>query len=442
MNLTIENLWLLYKAYIKYYVVRNDKLIETMFHSFVGSILTYKGYKYLEAGDKLCSTRCHLFTIQDSGTGKSLLMNTNNDLLKYIGIKTKKTVGFNEASMVGSVFEYQGAIKRKKGLFGKLLTLFVDEGSELFSDSNHMKGLRAQLQNMMDEPGKVSKDMKLGTIEYPSRCTLITGSYLFAEFMKTMIETGLLQRMTLTYQEFTQDEKEAMWVEIELLKLKQKSQRLVNAREAIRVFVDNIPPYEIVDPKANPELIHDKSVKRSEVYLKSDILFSRKYVYAAIRNKKKMNLEVVREQFVGPKQQIFETYFNRSHLITDKIAVQHAILNGSKDFRRKIVVREEDLEYALKTTKYHLESVRKLFDVFENTKKFKVVDNAEIIKIISKTPGISQVLLLKELKNSASRGKWAAGQSRSIKIIDNMVEVTGELVIKRGHSNSKKFYLK
>lgn len=441
MNLTIENLFVLYKMYVRYYVIRNDKLIKTMFHSFVGAILTYKGYKYLETGDKLCTTRCHLFAIQDSGTGKSLLMNTNNDLLTYIGIKTKKTVGFNEAAMVGSVFEYQGGIKKKKGLFGKLLTLFVDEGSELFSDSNHMKGLRAQLQNMMDEPGRISKDMKLGTVEYLTRCTLITGSYLFNEFRTTMVDTGLLQRMIITYQDFTQEEKISMWTEIELLKLRQNSQRLVNIREKILEFVNNIPPYEIVDPKANPEIIHIKS-KRSEVYLKTNILFSSKYVRASIEKKKVMYNDIVKNQYFGQKQKIFETYFNRAHLITDKISVQHAILNGSKDFRNKIVVKKEDLEYALETTKYHLMSVRQLFDIFEDTKKFNSTNNLEILKIVSKTPGISQTNILKELKKSAAKGKWSIGKSKSIKIINEMVNVTNELEIKRGENNSKKFYMR
>lgn len=439
---TIENFWGLYKIYIDYYVVRNEELKKVMFHSLVGTILTHKGYRYTETADKLCTTRCHVFAIQDSGTGKSLIMNINNDLLTYIGIKTDKTVTFNEAAMVGSVYEYQGTIKKQKGKLGKLLALFVDEGSELFNENSYTKGLRAQFQNLMDEPGIISKDMKLGTIKYPSKCTLITGSYIFDEFNVAMVNTGFLQRMIVTYKDYTSDEKEAMWTKVELLKLKHNSKRLVKAREAIRTFVDSIPPYEVVDPETNPLLLHDKSVKRSEIYLKSKIFFSRKYVYTSIECKKEMNKQFIRNQFTGTKQKIFSTYFNRAHLITDKIAVQRAILNGEKDFREKIVVKKEDLEYALEITKYHLKSIQGLFDIFENSKKFKVNNTSEIVKVVAKNPGIIQNKLLDKLMDSSSSGKWSAGKNKTMKILADMVAEGNEIVVKTGDKNAKKYYLK
>jgi len=393
----LDDLWRLWKAYVDFSVVGNHELKEILFHVFLGIILTDRGYHYVE-GAKKKTTRIHIFMIQDSGTGKSQLMKALHEIVDFLGIKSRITVKDNEASMTGTVYRnpMNNTVHVKKGMLSELILLCWDEGSILLKHSAFMDIITDVFQVVMDEPGRVSKGMKLGKIEYPCKTTVVAGSYMFDAFRETLISKGFLQRMYLHYKDFTEKEKRDIDIGVNLMKAKTDLAKYDRLKLALKTVVDRIP---------------DSGDKTISFNIADMNRFNR--VLVDIRD------EHVTGAFVGEKQKVLETFYSRLHLLIDKIATQKAMVEG------KAEVTMEDMMYGRKQIENHLQSLLRIFDFLAGGKITTTEDERQnlVIGILKRNKGkMVQSSLLDELKKLKNIGKWDLGFNRSHNLINKMIE--------------------
>jgi len=395
-NTKIENLWYLYREYMDSFVVGNRELKQIMFHVLLGTILTRKGISYIESG-KNKSTRIHLFILQSSGTGKSEVMKAIDNLLIGMNIPSEYTIKFNEAALTGTIYlTDKGGITAHKGALAHLNSLFWDEGSVMLKGSAYMDVLTDVLQGVMDEPGYVCKGMRLGVLKYPTATTVVAGSYIFDEFKDTILTSGFLQRMFVSWKVFTDEEKANMRKGVNMLKTVQNKQRIEQLVDAFRTFDKNmVPPSE-----------------------DGTVLFDKDAVVEFTRELETSFREDIEKQYIGSKQEVLETFFNRVHAFIDRIAVQVAVING------KSMVGMAEMQYAKEISRYHLLSVMNFLD----TIRTDVSDETDrrrgiIIKIINDQGGkIQKTTLVQSLLLMKRSGKWDYGSSRTINFIDKMVK--------------------
>jgi len=409
----LKEVW---RLYMDHYVIGNKELKELMFHVFLGVVLTNKKFGYIESGDKQCSTRIHAFIIQDSGTGKTQTMEALYNLVDFLKISCRKTIQDNEACLTGSVFQGKdNKTIKKEGILSKLKLLVWDEGSVLLSDAPHMNMnvLTSQFQHVMDEPGKVSKGMKYDVINYPCNCTVVAGSYMFDGFKNTILTKGFLQRMFLSYKEFTPEEEKEIRIGVELMKLQQNPEKIKKIREKIRTLTDMIPN------KIDKYLLFDKEDVKKYLAIKES-LYS-KYIVG---------------QFTGDKQRILKTFFQRFHVLVNKVATQRAVINGHER------VNYEDIMYGVKVCEPNLKNLLQLFDMMYMGKSSSASEEKEriIIDIIKKHGQLTQKDLLLELNDKKKRGKWDLGYNRTLDII-KMMMTKNIILYQTGDKNSKILYV-
>lgn len=411
-----EQLWTVWKKYVDYSVVENHELKEILFHVFLGVILTTKGYTYIESGKKK-SVRLHLFMLQDSGTGKSQLMKAHHDLLLSLGIKSRFTVTDNQAAITGTVYllpdEIIGKLLQeakekgtnvserdrvviKPGLLKDLHSLIWDEGSILLQNSPFMKNMTDIFQVVMDEPGRVSKGMKLGTIDYDTNTTIVAGSYMFNEFKDTLMKKGFLQRMFLFFKKFNEKEERNLRIGVNLLKRKKNPLKLKELEKIMRMQLDKIPLL-----KNKIITFNDKDILKFNIDLEE--------IYSKYINK----------AFTGEKQVVLKTFYSRLHLIIDKVATQRAIILG------KTEVDYEDLQYAKQLSLKHIVTLLHIFDYLVGEEGPTIPERREMI-ILSilrlHDNKMVQKELLDELLKLKKLGKWDLGFNRTISFIDKLIE--------------------
>jgi len=430
-----DDLYTLWTNYVDYSVVENHAIKDIMFHVFLGTVLTHKGYRYMESGARK-SVRLHFFMIQDSGTGKSQLMKAYHNLLVALGIKARITVVDNEAALTGCVYllpdkmyekrkeekkrageptSEQDRVVTKKGLLSELLSLCWDEGSVLLQMSKFMVNITNYFQCVMDEPGRVSKGMRLGTIEYYSDCTVIAGSYMFTDFKNTLLTKGFLQRMFLHYKKFTPQEKRNLRIGVNLLKRKKKPEDIRKLTDAIKVWVAKIPELPEKTIQFDDKDIQEFNNDLEEIY--------QKYIDKA---------------FTGEKQDVLETFNGKLHILIDKIAAQRAIILG------KSVVEKEDLDYAKGICMKHVHSLIAIFNyLVGGTDVVSIPEHREAIlmNILTSRGGkLIQKDLLDEIHKLKKLGKWDLGWNGTLKLIDEMI-AANKIKCDVGKQNRKMIYV-
>lgn len=411
----IDKIWQVYKKYIDNFVIGNEELKKIMFHMVIGAMLTKNGIGYIESGEKK-SVRLHVFSIQDSGTGKSQTFKAIGKLLKHLDISCRITIKDNESAMTGSVYmnEKKGTVVTKKGLLETLNVWISDEGSVLLKKSPHNENMTDNLQHLMDEPGKVNKGMKLGTIEYLSNTTVVAGSYMFKEFQGALLYKGFLQRMFLVYKIHSDEEKRRIRVGKNLLKNIVITKRIIESMESMHTEL-------LKAVKDAPENMRFNKVdtERFNAYLE------------------KMHLNFVDMQYSGEKQRALETYFNRVNNLIDKLATHRAIVNGHKE------VTYDDMMYGAELAKLHMESVGNMFDNIYVKESMSQDERKKILLLnLMKTAGgkVKETDLLTLIKTELhSKQRWDFNFKRTIMFLNKLVEE--KTITKTQTENGENIYI-
>ena len=406
----IDQLWSLYREYIDSFVVGNRELKQVAFHTLLGNMLTMKGVSYIESG-KNKSTRTHLFILQSSGTGKSELMKACDALLNAMDIPSEYTIKYNEAALTGTIYlADSGEIVPHRGALSHIHALFWDEGSVMLKGSSHMDVLTDVLQGVMDEPGYVCKGMRLGTLKYKTSTTVIAGSYIFDEFKHTILTTGFLQRMFICWKRFTEEEKASMRRGVSMLKTIQNKQRIDQLTGAFKNFNNNL-----TIPTNDGTIAFDKDA-----------------VTIFTQELEEMFEKRINRQYVGLKQEILETFFNRVHGLIDRVAVQVAIINGND------VVGLKELRYGRDLCGYHLMSILSFLDTIKSDMSDEIDKRKGIVlKVVQSYGNLTpKTELIKKLSDVKKSGKWDYGVARTGTFIKKMV-ADGDLRMDCDFHNAK-----
>lgn len=392
-----NQLWRLWKEYIDYRLIGNEELKRVLFHVVIGVILTHKDYSYYEAPYKR-STRMHTFIIQDSGNGKSVAMKAVCDLIDYLKIPYRWTIKDNEASVIGSVFIDERSKKaiQREGILSTALLLTYDEGSVLLKKSGFMDVLTDAFQGAMDEPGRVAKGMKLGNIDYYTRCTLLAGSYMFDEFETALFEKGFLQRMFVFNANYTEVEKKNTRHGVFLLKGRTDVKRMKEVMELIKRLISEIPK-----PEDNVVLFDKDDIEQ---------FF---YVLEEFRD------ENIASSYTMKKQKVLDTFANRMSVLIDKIAAQRAIVDGRR------IVNLEDMQEGLKLVNYHVKSLHQIFSLLPDVIKRDFEGNREneIKRMIQENGNVmSKKELLMKLQIKFSTGEWAFGSGKTLNYLNDLIK--------------------
>lgn len=391
-----DKLKMLFKQYIDITVVENDVPKEVLFHSLLGIMLTVKGYKFVISGKKK-TLRIHTFMLQPSGTGKSEIMSSLHELIKYLCIPCRKTLKDNESACTGSVvIDRKNQITVCPGYMKDLYAYLWDEGSILIKSGSFMENMTDVWQSAMDEPGWVSKGMRHGSVEYDTNVTLVTGSYEFEEFQRTLLERGFLQRMFVVRQMMTSIDKQRMQNKVVMLAKRSNDDRLSQLKHAFKVLYDNIPPATESTEK---------------------IIFDGKAVDKFVKKWIKINDTFIRDQFDGLKGDVLNTFFNRSSLHVEKIAAQRAFVE------KRNVVNYDDLLYGMNMVKIHIESIVSLFNEFgqiggqsENRRRLSMIK-----AIITSNGGCMEYeRLLDRLHDQLMQGRWDLQRKGTTLFIDRI----------------------
>lgn len=392
----MDGLWKIYKEYLDMHVILNDELKKVMFHSMLGTIFTQHGKCYLESGNNK-SVRFHSFIIQDSGTGKSHTFKVIDSLVQKFNIKSLITINDTEATITGTVYQdTDGIAITKDGLLSEMDMIIWDEGSTLLVDSPYSKNITNFLQMAMDEPGKVSKGLRLGRLEYNTNTTIIAGSYMFDEFKDTIMHKGFLQRMFVLCKTFTREEERKIRVGKNLLKNVRNIEKMRKLEQEMFKIIT-----KCLGKTKGPLFFNIEDTRKFNVYLET--------IYT----------DYIDMQFNGEKQKVLKTFFNRVHTLIDKLATQRAIVNGHQE------VLYEDMIYGAELIKLHLESIHTIFDnISIKSANSPIERNIGIIKMIIKKNNNKMSIeeLIHELGELNAAGKWEFRYAKSLVFINKMIE--------------------
>ena len=306
----MEQFRTLWRRYANYYVVGNRELKEITFHNIMGTLLTVRNNGYIESARKM-STRYHVFIFQKSGTGKGEILKACDRLLKSLDIKSRYTMKDNESCVSGTVYMQQikegnqkiDKVKIRPGVLKDLLAYYWDEGGLIIEPTPHMDTLQEDFMGAMDEPGWINKGMRLGTVGFPTNVTIMSGTYKVPEFSKGFLEKGFLQRMALSYKYFNKKEARDIRLGIGLLKLNVDFEMVKKMMDAFKKVCNNLPTNKWIT--FEEEAIQQYNIVMEQIYR-----------------------EYIEGNYTGLKQDILETFFNRFHLLVDKVATQRALING------------------------------------------------------------------------------------------------------------------
>ena len=385
-----EIIYKLWEDYINIYLIKNKHLKDSFFLMLCGAYFTKHGFRYIDGGEDI-SPRIHPFALQDSGTGKGVVMKKTRDLMDKLGLLTSYSTKEDIKSLIGMY-----------GHPGKLIThdaVFWDEGTELLIGRNDSaRTILNFLQSAMDDPGIIGKGTQ---VQYRSETCIATGSFLHTSIEGNFMRGGYFQRTFFSFiDNLTEEEK------IDL----------INKRNIKKLNYD---------PKFRAVTIKKLKDKLTAIVLlnKKRIRFSKDSVEYV--NKLNYDLTTANNNiFVGDRQRVLDTFMSRYWITLDKIAVIIAILN-KKD-------RITGQEYKTAYEHFGKQLLKSIIDVlmhFRGDPKYnrEIEMERQILAVIKRYKNITQDKLIKVMKELSDAGKWDLGYGRTIFLINNM-EKMGKVV--------------
>jgi len=385
-----------------------------MLHSFLGS---YLDLRFL-SGAFFSSTRCHSFLVQNPSTGKSQAQKAVFFLLQRAGIPATYTVKMTDAALLGTILldkkilqkdsrDIEKAVIRKYGELYHKKWIGWDEGDTLLRNSPYSENTTDILQMAMDEPGYVSKQLSLGSIEYYSNTTISACSYPTTTFSKTAFEKGFLQRSYISFKRFSDEEKAKIEDDIAELLFKNNFKR--NDAEAdLMKYVKDCQYYY-----ANNKLWEVS--KDNKIFVKFD---KEEYNKFYTEKLKPYYEEKILDQYSDRKQDTLESFWGRKLFHICKFATHHAY------FEKNEVVKFNDLCYALDRFDEHINSVKVFLSGFRpEHNKYPEERMSIITDIILNNGGtISRADLLENIRKMKEQKRTDLSKRGTYNLIEEMIK--------------------
>lgn len=414
----------LFFKYMHCYVVNSDEMILQLFHLLLGAILTKMGVRI--SSNKEFTLRCSNFTISSSGTGKGEAQDALANIIKSLNKEAQsrnlptlnlleRIAEFSTAGWVGTI---ERVVRRIEPIYGMLKindVILVPEAKNFFDKSESICNLRHKLTSALDEPGTVTKRLRLGDITYTSLSSVATTTIPIIEVNYSLTQEGFLQRFLISFKEFSEKEKN------EIDKRKAELRKLD--------FQNDIKPIEdeLVSLLVNLMAIlkwtaFSIKIKRSDIPKMEQLRIGLRQRY-------------FRRQYNDTRNEIIDSFYERleNHLL--KISAQHAVVEGKRE------IDINDYEYVVEVLRWHCESIGRLLDKLEATREDFTKKKRETIYNIIKSRGgsISRWELFNILSQSYKQRLWDLGETRTHQFIKNMI-MNRELRF-RTETKGKKFYI-
>lgn len=406
-------------------IVDNEKLMPVTFHSLIGVV---NPVNYIFSGNYY-STRINPFMIQSPGTGKGAIMNFTKDIVTGmhciehdIQSQTMKVVRINpetvqKATDAGLYCQERinpnGSRTLIPGILSTSRLIMYDEAIELMNKNNYYDSVRTlwcmALNEDLQGGGFVNRILKSGNLPgYSSRATLMAGSVFNPEFLNSILGEGLFQRVYLSFQNFTDEQR---------IKMIRQQIKLTSIDRAITkpmrdALVDTLRKWQ--------SEAYNKYVKAN---------CSRPYIKFKPDSQDKMGEllmdyydKEIKDTFSGNKQGRLLDFLQRSVIEKSmKIAVQKAVLELRDE------VTDDDYAYGIEMTKYNMESARDMLVMtgksktstptteLEKERLWAIIDNAT-----NTSGGIERPKLLSILDGMKKSKEWMFGENRTIKMIESL----------------------
>jgi len=410
----LKQLW---TEYFKMSIVKNDKFVIPLLLSIISC---HTPIRYNLRGSTRY-TRFHVFILQHSGTGKSQAMSVVHHFinsLETLRQQYKKQVEENkiqinplqlkdpiihahitqitDAALVGSLNEVRnkGVVTYvpRYGMLSDHLLVSWDEGGEMFKSRPYNEQLLSIIQSAVDEPGKVSKSLSHGKIEYEPKSTVIAGSYVTPDIRNSIWQSGFAQRFFCIFQDFTPEE--MMEIYNNLSKFDEKDIEL----EQSRFQIEN----EVATMIFKPSFIDFNLGKEREIVHKEKIQpFLQKEIYNVFTD--------------NVKQKTLVSFIPRWFDVIDKAACNIAYIEGEER------VEKEVYEEAFEICKQSILDVRDFMrDKPVEMKEETFQQRFEALRMIMiKYPsGIPTMQLKAELKDLRKKGKWTLGETNTFYFVN------------------------
>jgi hypothetical protein len=144
-------------------------------------------------------------------------------------------------------------------------------------------------------------------------------------------------------------------------------------------------------------------------------------------------------QFDTRRQRVLQTFFNRMHLLIDKIAAQRALINGQD------VITLDDLMYGydlICSRNYiqnpHILNIHEIFlQMYGRDANIKGGREGTIMSIVKDKGPINWSQLMNELRQLKEKQMWDLGIGKSRDIVKELIEVKRKLVEVQGKQAEK-----
>lgn len=385
-----QQLYELWKQYYKLTVYKQEHFMKPLFHCWLGAYFTSKT-KFIFSG-QFKTFRVHPFLIDESGSGKSEAMKTTNFLLLKLGLKSKYLSNSNDSALAGNVFrDNKGVAKSHYGLLADYDALFWDEGSLLIKPLRFSETTQEIIQMTTDDPGRITKAMASGCLEYETRTTICAGSYVEGNIERTVLQKGMFQRMWVIFNE-TPLENKMDYIKHKASIIKTQYNDRKELMLAIKTNIESIVIPQTVEININDynticHTLHDYLMKR--------LRFA---------------------HFKDRKEKVFHTFLTRNDLIL-YTASHKALIEG------KNIVELSDLQYGMTCYIEHLGFVMKLLMYGEKIDKSTYEKRKEkICSIIKNNPSKYAICSLRDLLISLPEEQWDLGKLSTYQLIKKLID--------------------
>lgn len=184
----------------------------------------FKKIKIKFAGE-LTDLRTSIFEIRPSRTGKGQMIKIIEEAGKNLGLKTKRISYLNQASLIGSInefnIEYNSKNRLTRGMkgfrdpvmYGALKNtdiLIFPEAKKLVKGVNEAdtEFILSTLQEALDYPGIINKELRYTDypINYESTVSIFSATYYVTEIADLLLDQGFFQRNLIDKKNFTLEE--------------------------------------------------------------------------------------------------------------------------------------------------------------------------------------------------------------------------------------------
>lgn len=196
------------------YSYNNKEFGVLSLHLVIGQLLKYQAIK--KKGQRL-DLRCNLYTMMDTGSGKSAALDMVCNFAPEVGLNVRSVDSFTDAALLGTIeqkISYNDMNDKiidyniAEGILQDADIVHFDEGELLLNTNKNSENAKIYLQKGMNPIGTPSniihKKLAHGDpIDIPVEASFYVTSYVPTRFEDMVVNSGFLPRMVLLPKELT-----------------------------------------------------------------------------------------------------------------------------------------------------------------------------------------------------------------------------------------------